>query len=368
MTKHVLFVDDEERILDGLKRSLNDICDDWKMEFALSAEDALGILRQQPVDAIVTDLRMPGMDGLALLDAVRARWPSIPRIVLTAHVHQKLVFRIMRYAHDVLLKPCSSTVVADTVSRWLSLHDNMGSEPVQKVVLGLRSLPLLPQTYATLKTRVASSTGSETDLLELAKHDISLACEMFRYAAKLSRSAPTTSGSPQSAVTQIGLRRTKELLGTDALECFSEGDVDAFGITQLNAHSVAVGQSVIAAVAQKKGDDDIDAALTAGLLHDIGKVALMTEEAEAYKELHLECAATRRPLHKLEEEHFGTTHAEIGSHLLATWGLGSEVIHAVRMHHTSPADDESDNILRQALYAANATWHKEHDHDRDRDT
>ncbi len=71
-----------------------------------SAEAALAALSVEPADVVITDLRMPGMDGMKLLETLGARWPGLPVIVLTAHGNVPLAVEAMRAgAADFLLKP-----------------------------------------------------------------------------------------------------------------------------------------------------------------------------------------------------------------------------------------------------------------------
>lgn len=71
----ILFVDDEPRVLDGLRRMLHARRHEWDMTFVTSGEEALKVLASAPYDVIVSDMRMPGMDGSQLLDEVRRRYP-----------------------------------------------------------------------------------------------------------------------------------------------------------------------------------------------------------------------------------------------------------------------------------------------------
>ena len=64
MSKRILFVDDETNILDGLRRMLRPLRQEWEMRFASSGEEALRLLEQEPCDVLVTDMRMPGMSGV----------------------------------------------------------------------------------------------------------------------------------------------------------------------------------------------------------------------------------------------------------------------------------------------------------------
>jgi len=83
--KRILFVDDEPNILAGLKRQLRSQRKEWEMAFAESGEAALDMLSETPFDVVVSDMRMPGMDGAELLNRVKERYPETVRIILSGH-------------------------------------------------------------------------------------------------------------------------------------------------------------------------------------------------------------------------------------------------------------------------------------------
>ncbi|VBB07078.1 Hypothetical protein LUCI_2322 [Lucifera butyrica] len=79
----VLFVDDEANILNSIRRAVID--EEYKAMFAGSAAKALPILEQEPVSVIVTDMRMPEMDGLTFLKIVKEKYPAVVRMVLSGY-------------------------------------------------------------------------------------------------------------------------------------------------------------------------------------------------------------------------------------------------------------------------------------------
>ncbi|WP_425058816.1 Regulator of RpoS [Sporomusa carbonis] len=79
----VLFVDDEANILSALKRAVID--QEFEALFANSAQQALAIMRDTPVNVLVTDMRMPQMDGLTMLKIVKQDYPDTVRIVLSGY-------------------------------------------------------------------------------------------------------------------------------------------------------------------------------------------------------------------------------------------------------------------------------------------
>ena len=87
----VLFVDDDETILRSLERGLLDEL--YIKIFAKSGQEALEILQKEQVHVIVTDMRMPGMDGLELLKVVRETYPNIVMIVLSGYTDMPILMK-----------------------------------------------------------------------------------------------------------------------------------------------------------------------------------------------------------------------------------------------------------------------------------
>jgi response regulator RpfG family c-di-GMP phosphodiesterase len=99
----VLCVDDEANILSALKRVLRSA--GYCVVTAGDAAQALVRLEEMPIDIVISDMRMPGMDGAALLEQVQQRWPAIPRLLLTGHADMGATVaainrgKIFRYLH-----------------------------------------------------------------------------------------------------------------------------------------------------------------------------------------------------------------------------------------------------------------------------
>ncbi len=109
--KSVLFVDDEPRVLQGLERMLRPQRHDWHMTFVTSGADALVALASGTVDVLVTDMRMPGMNGVELMQRVAERHPRVIRIALSGHAERDVVVRAVRLAHQYLSKPCDANLL-----------------------------------------------------------------------------------------------------------------------------------------------------------------------------------------------------------------------------------------------------------------
>src|SRR5664280_1239179 len=105
MSKRILFVDDEPNILAGLERTLRPMRTQWEMEFVSGGDEALQALALDSFNAVVTDMRMPGMTGAQLLDKVRDQFPQTIRIVLSGQSDREAMVRSISSAHQFLSKP-----------------------------------------------------------------------------------------------------------------------------------------------------------------------------------------------------------------------------------------------------------------------
>ncbi len=119
MMKRILFVDDDPHVLAGLRNLMHRERKRWEGVFVDSGASALHELSQTRFDIIVSDLRMPEMDGAELLEQVRQRWPETTRVMLSGSSDREEVVRATPAVDELLGKPCSSTVLKATLERIL---------------------------------------------------------------------------------------------------------------------------------------------------------------------------------------------------------------------------------------------------------
>nr|PZN22179.1 MAG: hypothetical protein DIU78_16110 [Pseudomonadota bacterium] len=126
----VLFVDDEPAVLNGLRDVLRRFRREWVMVFALGPEAALVELDRVQFHAVVSDMRMPGIDGATLLSIVKERQPQAARLVLSGHADPDLVARACTVAHEFLQKPCDPRTLSAAILRACQLNTSFAE--VQK--------------------------------------------------------------------------------------------------------------------------------------------------------------------------------------------------------------------------------------------
>lgn len=334
--KRILFVDDEANILDGLRRMLRPLRKDWEMVFASSGEEALRASEEAPFDVVVTDLRMPGMDGAQLLASFHARHPQTVRLVLSGHSELEGVMRAVPLAHQYLTKPCDAATLKDTVTRALELQNLLDDDCMRQLIGQMGALPSRPETYADIVRALADPEVEIAAVVKIVASDVAMSAKLLQLANSAFFGLAKKIADVGEATTYLGLNTIRDL--TLSLEVFrppADGDdgLKTF-LTELQARSIWTG-----GVARRMFDDRARAsqAFAAGLLHDIGLLVMAAQLPEQLAEVVQAARASQRPLHVVERDLHGVSHAEIGAYLLGVWGLPYAVLEAAAYHHR-PAD------------------------------
>src|SRR5579859_7823846 len=108
----VLFVDDETPVLEAMKRTMHRMRNEWSMEFQSSGPAALEALAKRPADVVVSDMKMPGMDGWELLREVKRLYPQSVRLVLSGYAEAGAIMEEKRLyeAHPALAGRLLATI------------------------------------------------------------------------------------------------------------------------------------------------------------------------------------------------------------------------------------------------------------------
>jgi len=114
----VLFVDDDERILRGLGMWLRKQAAHWEIRYACGGTEALDLIQEWEPDVVVTDMRMPKVDGAELLLQVRECYPEALRIVLTGQADEGLSQRGASLSHYWFDKPCERDRLIEAIELW----------------------------------------------------------------------------------------------------------------------------------------------------------------------------------------------------------------------------------------------------------
>lgn len=330
----ILFVDDEPNILQGLQRMLRGMRQEWEMAFAPGGEEALGMMSKSAFDVVVTDMRMPGMNGAQLLREVTERHPQTIRIILSGQSDREEILKSIDMAHRYLAKPSDAEPLKRAISGALAMREKLTSQPLQKLVAQLRTIPSLPSLYLKMMDMVESPDCSLVEVGNLIEQDMSMTAKILRLVNSPFFGQPKRISSPSHAVTFLGLDTIRALvLSSHIFGQISEAKMRRLKLSWLWDHSMLVG-AVARDIAKAEGQarQVVDDAFMAGILHDVGIIILADNMTEQYEDALNLARKTKIPAENAEKSVFGATHAEVGGYLLGLWGLPDSIIEAVSYH------------------------------------
>lgn len=141
---YVLFVDDEQPILDALKRTIRRYDLDWHAEYVTNGQAAIERLRKEHFDVLVTDLQMPGMSGEKLLREVSREFPDITQVIMSGMSEQKLSREGLGSSIQYLSKPCTTEALMKAVKRGVFLKEFFHDGVLDVLLEGLGTLSSVP--------------------------------------------------------------------------------------------------------------------------------------------------------------------------------------------------------------------------------
>jgi len=358
--KRILFVDDDPSVLDGLRRTLRPMIGQWKMAFVTSAQDALLAMKENAYDVIVSDIRMPKMNGVQLLEQIRAKFPNTIRLALSGYADKQMISKSVRCAHQFLTKPCDPELLKKAIMQGCKLHEKLYSDKVAKVVSNLKSLPIMPAAYQRVIDLISTPDSSLRQIGKVVASDIGMSAKILQVVNSAYYGLRHRIVDPIHAVVYLGLKTVQALVLTSGIFSKLEQEkVERFAVPALQDHCIRVG-GLAKAICQswrmdKKQTED---ASMAGILHDVGKIILITKLPDKLSEAIQISRQRMIPLHKAELELIGVTHAELGGYLMGLWDLPSTIVETATFHHTPRQSVETDFSIVTAVHIADAIDHE----------
>jgi len=329
--------------------------DEWDMDFAESGAEALARLAEAPFDVIVSDMRMPGMDGAQLLGEVMRLYPDMARLVLSGQSEQETIMRAVGPAHQYLSKPCDPEVLKVTVARACALRDKLSQSQLKGLVSQVTSLPSLPNIYTALVEELQSPEASIQRVAELISRDVGMSAKLMQLVNSSFFGLPRRVESPSHAATMLGLNLLGPLvLSAGIFSQFDEKSMQGYSLDVLVEHSMAVSTLAKRLAESHNCEKQLaENAVVSGLLHDVGQLILVQHAPRDYKNALARCKEQQITLCTAENAVFGTNHADVGAYLLGLWGLPDPIVEAVAFHHEPAKCPHSGFCPLTAVHIAN---------------
>jgi len=348
--KRVLFVDDEPLVLQGLKASLYARRKEWDMQFAEGGAKAIDLMKQEHFDVLVTDLRMPGVDGTTLVARARTDSPETIRIVLSGYANEEQSQRLVSLAHRYLSKPCEAKKLEECIDRCLKTQSLIQSEDLRTQLGSIGTLPPMPSTFAALQRALADPSVDSGKVAAIIQKDPAVSAKVLQVCNSAFFRLPRRVSSIQQAVSYLGLSTVRSMVLSAELFKPGKSLPTSMDLGKLQKHAMSVAGIARFLAADTPWAED---AFLAGLLHDVGYLLLGRVFGDNM-ERALDAAAAGMALTEAEQSHIGVDHGTAGAYLLGLWGLPYEVVEAVANHEAPDRIAQSSFDVLSAVVVAHA--------------
>jgi putative nucleotidyltransferase with HDIG domain len=317
----IVFVDDEVKVLQAMQRTMHGMRRDWDMEFLPSGAAALNNLAKIPAEVIVSDMRMPGMDGWQLLAEVKKRYPQTVRLILSGHADPGAIMQSVGTAHQYIAKPCDSATLKTAVLQSQTLRNLLSSDALALLVGDVDMLPGYPSACQELSSCLQRPGASLADAARIIGRDVAMTANIMKLVNSAFFGARQTIASIDRAVAYLGMDTLGALVLGHGVFQSRASRVTESVLEELWRHSLRTA-TVARAIAlyERFPRARAEEAFLAGMLHDVGKVVFATRNPRA----------SSLDLDALADAH----HAMVGAYLLGLWGFPSHIVEATAQHHT----------------------------------
>lgn len=359
MKKRILAVNSNPAELQLLRSYLASPGLEWEVLFLENAAAAIASLKAGPADIILTDFQLSDLRGLDLLNQATTICPKIGTIVLANLETTDSALKCVGTAHQFLGKPCDEARLKDSLDRALDSNAWMPDETVRKLARNMTLIPSPPGLYFRIIKEIQKTDHAMENVGWLIARDPATTVRLLQMVNSVSFGLSIRISNPIEAVVYVGLKMTQSLVLMAHTLSFAEHQPTIKpAVDKIWQHSVQVsGFAKAIARVERLSVSIAEEAFTAGLLHDIGQLILAANYPDDYARTLKIAKEQGIPAEQAEFQVFGTSHAELGAYLLATWGLPWSVVEAVALHHKPGPTGGHKFGTVTILHAANALAH-----------
>ncbi|PPD33569.1 MAG: hypothetical protein CTY19_07415 [Methylomonas sp.] len=346
MKKNILFVDDNDNVIQGLKRQLRPFRDEWQLYFANNAEAALAVMENQPIDLIVSDMLMPDIRGEELLLTIKQLYPATIRIIFSGYSDETTLRKALEVAHQYFCKPCNIETLRESISQIFQIQTTIDNPRIIQSLGDPSQLPSLPKIYHDINAAIASETSTVVALADIFARDMVLSARLLQLVNSPYFGIRQRISSLSEAIGMVGIKMLNNLvLSLHIKNAFPVTDPKMLGYLEYlwqDAWQVASLAKCIS-LAENQPEDRPDQAYLGGLLHNLGLLVFMSRGSDQLKTFMHEVKNSKTPVHQLERQTFGFTRYEAAAYLLSLWKIPPRIIESVLLQNT-PNDSDYDGM------------------------
>jgi HD-like signal output (HDOD) protein/ActR/RegA family two-component response regulator len=333
---------------------------EWEPTPVSSEAEALTQLDERPFDALLADFNLGAPDASELLNEALEKRPETVRFLLSYEADLALVAAKVQGPHHILPKPSEGAAVKARLESALADPASTGVAGATIPPAAEDPGPAIPPIYAEVLTALESAEATTQQVGELISRDAALTSELLSLTHSAYLGARRNLNDPVEVVGALGLQTVRGLvMARKFLAEHSNLRPGYLSLEDLWQHSVHVAKLARDLILFETRDRALaSAALLAGLVHDLGKVVLVTNFDDLYGRVHSLGRKQPVPLWDIEKEIFGATHGEIGGCLVGMWNLPRSIVDAAAFHHEPPLGEGAGLTPLAVVHIANALEHE----------
>jgi len=352
----VLFVDDQQTLLNAIERVVRRQADNWSIKTAHSGPEAIKLMELQPFDVIVSDMRMPQMDGVELLEYVRSQHPNMIRMILSGYSKTERTIDAVRVAHQYFIKPYSTQNLIDALELTHTLYKKIRNPAVQGLIASIDRLPTPRPIFYEIQEAIADQNTSLDQIADIILKDSAITGKILQVVNSAFFGQSLRVDYVGDAIRVLGIEAIKSLvmiagIASDHKEILS----GIISIEVFSEHCFQVGMFCRwLAKNLNMTESDQNSLFTIGLLHDVGRLVLLKKYFELYTDKGWMEDPYTTKVHVSQIEKLAEEHACIGASLIALWGLPVKIVNAIAYYNSLEELQKESGPFAHILHLADA--------------
>ncbi len=281
--------------------------------------------------------------------------PKVLRFALGDVADRELVAEVLGGPYQFISLPCTPPELMAIIERSLAFDAWLSTDSLRQFVPQLGRLPGLPATYFEVLKRAESSNASIESVAEVVARDPTLTARLLQTVNSAASGLQEKVTDPAEAVARLGVETVKSLvLCLQVFNAMPQRNGPVISLDKLWRHSYAVAQYARQLAQLESGEARLaNDAFTAGLLHRVGQIVLVTHVPERYREVLLAAREEQKSLDECEHVKLDVTASQVGGYLLALWGMPLPIVEAIAYCAQPAQRSPSAFSLLTAVHVAN---------------
>ncbi len=326
--KKILIVDDEVQILKALSRMFLET--DYEIFSAENGMEAIKLIENTEIDMVISDMRMPILDGYQLLSIVKEKYPKIIRIILSGYAEEKPMFRALLHnvAKLYVFKPWNNTELLENINKLFEDDEVLNSEDLVKSIKNIGCNDTMPINCEKMISLI------EEENIDALVNELEADSVMSSLLIQVGKSAVygVMPNTVKQAAHYIGLHNLKTFIHWASVINSTKQTEDISEAPELLwQHAYLSNRIFLFLYETFFHKQPPEAAMFAGLMHNIGLIVL--SKSLLNKGKLGKASLTVDDYAKLDLEEYEFNHQEIGGYLLDKWDLPFPMYEVALYHH-----------------------------------